>query len=248
MVVLNEPLEYRDGEALCEGYVAFDTSTHARRPCVLIAHAWDGPNEHIRAKASDLARMGHFGFVLDVYGKGVRGGATDDNTGLMAPYIGDRALLGRRLEAAVAAAKRHPFVDPDRLAVIGYCFGGLCALDLARRAPPGLRAAVSFHGMLHAPEAGPAEAITAKVLVLHGWRDPLSPPDDLLALARELTEAGADWQMIAYGRAAHAFTNPAAHNHRGGISYDEVTDHRSWTAMCSFLEESLGRSVTAAYR
>jgi dienelactone hydrolase len=240
MVVLSEPLEYRDGEVLCEGHVALNTLSRARRPCVLIAHAWDGPNGQVRAKASDLARMGYLGFALDVYGKGVRGGASDDNTELMAPYIGDRTLLRRRLLAALAAAKLHPFTDPSRIAVIGYCFGGLCALDLARAAPPGLRAAVTVHGMLHAPESTQTEAITAKVLVIHGWRDPLAPHQDVLALTRELSDAGSDWQMILYGQAAHAFTNLAANNHRDGIFYDETADRRSWAATCSFLEESLG--------
>jgi dienelactone hydrolase len=152
MVLLKEPLEYRDGEVLCEGHIALNTLSRAKRPCVLIAHAWDGPNEQIRAKASNLARMGYLGFALDVYGKGVRGGPSDDNTQLMALYIGDRTLLRRHLLAALAAAKLHPFTDPSRIAVIGYCFGGLCALDLARAAPPELRVAVSVHGMLRAPE------------------------------------------------------------------------------------------------
>jgi dienelactone hydrolase len=240
MVVLNESLEYGSGEVLCEGHVAFDTLSRARRPCVLIAHAWDGPNEQVRAKASDLARLGYLGFALDVYGKGVRGGAADDNTQLMAPYMGDRALLRRRLLAALSAARRHPFTNPNRIAVIGYCFGGLCALDLARAAPPGLLAAVSVHGMLRAPEFGHTEAITAKVLVIHGWKDPLAPHQDVLTLTRELSDAGSDWQVILYGQAAHAFTNPAANNHRDGIFYDETADRRSWAATCSFLEESLG--------
>src|ERR1700734_2723748 len=112
MDVLNEPLEYRDGEVLCEDHIAMNRSSRAMRPCVLIAHAWDGPNEQIRAKASDLARLGYLGFALDVYGKGIRGGASGDNTELMAPYIGDRALLRRRLLAAFAAARRHSFADP----------------------------------------------------------------------------------------------------------------------------------------
>jgi dienelactone hydrolase len=238
--VLNEPLEYRDGEVLCEGHVAFNTLSRARRPCVLIAHAWDGPNEQIRAKASDLARLGYLGFALDVYGKGIRGGASDDNTELMAPYIGDRALLRRRLLAAFAAARRHSFADPSRIAVIGYCFGGLCALDLARAAPPELRGVVSVHGSLNAPEFSHTRAITAKVLVIHGWKDPIAPEEDVLALTRELSDAGSDWQMLLYGQVAHAFTNPAANNRRSGIYYDETADRRSWVATCSFLEETLG--------
>jgi len=240
MVVMTEPLEYRDGEVLCEGHVAWNSLSRARRPCVLIAHAWDGPNEQVRAKASDLACMGYLGFALDVYGKGVRGGASDDNTELMAPYIGDRTLLKSRLLAALAAAKLHPFTDPNRIGIIGYCFGGLCALDLARAAPRELRAAVSVHGMLRAPASTKPEAIAAKVLVIHGWKDPLAPHEDVLTITRELSDAGSDWQIILYGQAAHAFTNLAAKNHRDGVFYDETADRRSWAATCSFLEESLG--------
>jgi dienelactone hydrolase len=238
--VLNERVEYWDGEVLCEGHVAVDPLSHARRPVVLIAHAWDGPNEQVLAKASDLARLGYLGFALDVYGKGIRGGASDDNTELMAPYIGDRALLRRRLLAALTAAKRHPLADRSRIAIIGYCFGGLCALDLARAAPPELQAAVSVHGSLNAPESSHTQQITAKILVIHGWKDPLVPQEDVLSLTRELSEAGSDWQMILYGQAAHAFTNPAANNHCGGIYYDETANRRSWSATCSFLEEILG--------
>jgi dienelactone hydrolase len=147
MNVLNEPLEYWDGQVLCEGHVALNTLSRVRRPCVLIAHAWDGPNEQVRDKASHLARMGYLGFALDVYGKGVRGGALDDNTELMAPYIDDRALLRRRLLAALAAAKLHPFTDPSRIAVIGYCFGGAMRARFGTCGSPGVagRGECSWH-------------------------------------------------------------------------------------------------------
>lgn len=234
------PLEYHDGGTICEGYVAYDASNGGKRPCVLIAHAWDGPNDDICAKALELAGMGYLGFALDVYGKGVRGGVHDDNSHLMAPFMNDRALLHRRLNAAFTAARRHPLTDPERMAVIGYCFGGLCALDLARSAPPGLRAAVSFHGVLQPPRPGPQASITARILILHGWRDALVASADVLAIARELTDAGADWQLTVYGRAMHAFTNPAINEPRDGIAYDAAADRHSWAAMTAFLEEVLG--------
>lgn len=238
------PLEYNDGGTICEGYVAYDASSGAKRPCVLIAHAWDGPNEYIRAKALELADLGYLGFALDVYGKGVRGGVHDDNSPLMTPFMNDRALLHRRLNAAFSAARRHPLTDPGRMAVIGYCFGGLCALDLARSVPPGLLAAVSFHGVLHPPRLGPQAAITARILILHGWRDTLVSSADVLAIARELSDAGAEWQLTVYGRAMHAFTNPAIHSPRDGIAYDAAADRHSWRAMRAFLEEALGSTDT----
>lgn len=235
----SEPLEYHEGDTICEGYAAYDASSSAKRPCVLIAHAWDGANDYIRAKALDLARMGYLGFALDVYGKGVRGGVNEDNSRLMAPFVSDRALLRRRLNAALAASKRHPLTDPERIAVIGYCFGGPCALDLARSVPPGLLAAVSFHGVLQPPRLGPQASITAKILILHGWKDTVAPSADVLAITRELSDAGADWQLTVYGRAMHAFTNPAVHDPQGGIAYGATAGRRSWAAMSGFLEEAL---------
>ncbi|WP_437725894.1 dienelactone hydrolase family protein [Sorangium sp. So ce861] len=236
-----ERLEYTEGETVCEAYVAHDASSAAKRPCVLLAHAWAGLNEAMHEKAAELAGLGYVGFALDVYGKGVRGGEMEDNSRLMAPFIEDRGLLRRRLEAGIAAARRHPLADPDRIAAIGYCFGGLCALDLARSAPPGLKGVVSFHGLLHPPNLGPQAPITASVLVLHGWEDPMAPPADVLALARELTEAKADWQIHAHGHAMHAFTYPGANLPQAGIQYDAAAARRSWAAMRSFLDEVLER-------
>ena len=240
MTLVGEPLEYDAGGTICEGYVAYDSSNGGKRPCVLIAHAWDGPNDGIRAKTVELAGMGYLGFALDVYGKGVRGGVHDDNSLLMAPFMNDRALLHHRLNAAFTAARLHSLTDPERVAVIGYCFGGLCALDMARSVPPGLLAAVSFHGVLQPPRLGPQAAITARILILHGWRDIVVPSADVLAITRELSDAGADWQLTVYGRAMHAFTNPAMDEPNKGIAYDAVADRRSWAAMSGFLEEALG--------
>jgi len=240
MTPVSGSLEYDAGGTICEGYVAYDASIGGKRPCVLIAHAWDGPNDDIRAKAEALAGMGYLGFALDVYGKGVRGGVHDDNSSLMAPFMNDRALLLRRLHAALAAAREHPLADSERMAVIGYCFGGLCALDLARSVPPGLLTAVSFHGVLHPPRLGPQADITARILILHGWRDTLVPPADVLAITRELSDAGAQWQLTAYGSAMHAFTNRAMDEPRNGIAYNAAADRHSWAAMRALLEETLG--------
>jgi dienelactone hydrolase len=157
----------------------------------------------------------------------------------MNPWMADRAALRQRLLAAVDAAAAHPMVDAERLAMMGYCFGGLCALDVARSADPRVRAAISFHGVYAPPNIGPQAPITASVLVLHGWEDPLTPPDATVALARELTAAGADWQIHAYGHTYHAFTARAAANKAGGVHYDEKADRRSWQALMNFLGEIL---------
>lgn len=232
-----EYVDYREGGTDCEAYVSWDKQSATRRPCVLLAHAWDGLNAPIREKADELAGLGYVAFALDVYGKGVRGGVADDNSRLMAPFMEDRALLRRRLLAGFRAALEHPLVDPERVAIIGYCFGGLCALDLARSAVAGLKAAVSFHGVLKPPHLGPQAPISAKVLILHGWEDPTGSSSDVLAVARELTEAGADWQLHAHGHAMHAFTYPGLNNPEAGLQYHPAAARRSWAAMRAFLDE-----------
>jgi dienelactone hydrolase len=235
-----ELIEYDDGDTVCEGWAAWQDRPGGPRPCVLVAHDWSGQNQGIRAVTERVARLGWVAFALDAYGKGVRGEETGDNTHLMTPMLADRALLRRRLLAGLAAAKRHPAVDPRRVAAIGYCFGGLCVLDLARAVAPDLLGVASFHGVFQPPGLGEQPPIAAKVLLLHGWDDPLAPPDAVLAIARELTDAKADWQLHAYGHALHAFTFQGAYMPERGIAYDAAADRRSWAALQGFLAELFG--------
>ncbi|QRN97129.1 dienelactone hydrolase family protein [Archangium violaceum] len=232
-------LDYSEGDSVFEAYVAHPPDVGTPRPCVLLAHEWSGLNGSMRAMAEKVARLGYVVFALDVYGKGIRGSETGDNSHLMGPLMGNRALLRRRLLAGLAAARRHPAVDADRIAAIGYCFGGLCVLDLARAAPPDLRGVVSIHGVFQPPNLGAQGPITTRVLLLHGWSDPLAPPADVVALARELTEAKAPWELHAYGHAQHAFTFVGANMPERGIVHHPEADRRSWAAMRTFLEEVL---------
>ena len=239
MSVASELVEYSEGGTTFEAYVAKPAGA-AKAPCVLVAHDWSGRNEGAHAAADRLAALGYVGFALDTYGKGVRGDQMGDNTHLMGPLLADRRLLRRRLIAALDAAKAHPAVDPQQIAAIGYCFGGLCVLDLARAAPPALKGVASFHGIFPPPNIGAQARITAKVLVLHGWDDPMAPPADAVALAKELTDAGADWQLHAYGHTMHAFTAAGADARERGILYNEAADKRSWAALKGFLAEVFG--------
>jgi len=232
-------LDYTDGEGVCEAYVAYDESQTSKRPCVLVSHQWSGQSDAERKRAEQLAQLGYVGFAIDVYGKGARGGLLADNSKLMQPFLDDRAMLRRRILAALAAAKNHPMVDPDRVGAIGYCFGGLCVLDLARSAAPGVKGVVSFHGIFHPPNLGEQAPITAKVLILHGYDDPMATPDHVLAIARELTEAKADWQLHAYGHTTHAFTAQGVNAPERGLVYNAAADRRSWIAMKNFFEEVL---------
>jgi dienelactone hydrolase len=157
----------------------------------------------------------------------------------MQPFLDDRATLRRRITAALDALKSHPLVDSDRVAAIGFCFGGLCVLDLARSVPPSLRGVVSFHGLFHPPKLGEQAKIEAKILMLHGYDDPMATPEHVVAIANELTQAKADWQLHAYGHTSHAFTNPEAQSPDHGLMYNATADRRSWLAMQNFLEEVL---------
>lgn len=230
--------DYADDGQACQAYVAVPEGA-GPFPCVLVAHDWAGKHEGMHQIADRMAALGYVGFALDVYGEGKVGDLAGDNSALMGPFVGDRAKLRRRLLAALEAAKAHPSVDAARVAVIGYCFGGLCALDLARAAPEGLKGAVSIHGLFIPPGLGEQGRITASVLALHGWDDPMAKPDSVLALADEMTKAGADWQIHAFGHTLHAFTNPGANNPAGGVKYDAKADRRSTAIMTDFLSEIL---------
>lgn len=230
-------IEYRDGETLLEGFLCYDEGLPGPRPAVLICHYAGGRDEFVERKARRLAWQGYACFALDNYGKGVRGGTLEQNRALMAPFMNDRRMLLQRLRAGLSTARSMPVIDARRIAVMGFCFGGLCALDLAR-ADEDIRGAVSFHGLLK-PSGFTEPKVRAKVLMMHGYDDPLAPPDDVLAVAREFSAAGADWQLHAYGNTVHAFTNPSAHNRAGGLQYDEAADRRSWHTLEEFLGEVL---------
>jgi dienelactone hydrolase len=132
-----------------------------------------------------------------------------------------------------------PAVERDAMAAIGFCFGGLCVLDLARHGMD-MKAVGAFHGLLTPPTEAPDEPISTKISVFHGWDDPFAPPSDVVALAAELTERGADWQLHAYGNAMHAFMAPFANAPERGISYDEKTARRAWASLVAFLGETFG--------
>jgi dienelactone hydrolase len=220
-----------------EGFIAYDETVDGARPGVLVAHAWMGQDDFARDKAVLLAELGYVGFALDVYGVGRRASDRAGAEALMMPLIEDRALLRARLNASLERIKAHEVVDATRTACIGFCFGGLCAIDLARSGAD-VTGVVSFHGLLMGADV-PNQRITAKILALHGWDDPLAPPDQVIAFTKEMTDAGVDWQLHAYGGTMHAFTNPNANDVDFGTVYHEAADRRSWQAMRDFFGEVL---------
>ncbi len=225
-----------DGDVLLEAFFAFDDAQVGRRPAVLINHTWVGRDDFVAEKAIKLAELGYVGFAVDMYGKGVLGTSPEQNSLLMQPFMEDRLLLQKRMQAALYAVRLLPWVDDHNIAAIGFCFGGLCVLDLARSGSD-VKGVVSFHGLLGAPTQTQGKLIKAKVLALHGHDDPLATPDQVIAFEQEMTLAGVDWQLQCYGHTAHAFTNPLANDPDNGMVYRAHADSRSWLAMKNFLSE-----------
>jgi len=238
MPISIQPHEYKIGATTFDGALARDDARQEARPCVMIFHGWEGRSDGQLEFADRLARLGFAAFACDLFGKGIRGDMAKDNSALIAPFLEDRGMLRERLLANVAAVRKLPGVRPDRIAAIGFCFGGLCVLDLAR-AGSDVRAVVSFHGLFVPPQGVEKRAIRARVIAYHGWDDPMVPPAHVHALGAELTAAGADWQLHAFGQTKHAFMVHGANRPEAGIQYDERSARRAWQGAVAFLEEAL---------
>lgn len=235
--IRTETVQYREGDTVLEGYLAYDDSVQGKRPGVLVVHEWHGLNDYARKRAGMIASLGYVAFAADIYGKGVRPRDASEAAALSGKYKSDRRLLRARVGAGLDALRSQPLVDASRLAAIGHCFGGTAALELARSGAP-LSGVVSFHGGLDSPTPGDAANIRGKVLALHGADDPFVKPAEVAAFQEEMRRAGVDWQMVYYGGAVHSFTNPASGSDKSkGVAYDERADRRSWEAMKDFLTE-----------
>ncbi|MGV6819473.1 MAG: dienelactone hydrolase family protein [Parvularcula sp.] len=230
--------EYRDRDMTCEGFVALPSGPPKK--VVLICHAWGGPGKNERLKAELIAgSLGYAAFAIDVYGKGQRGSTVEECEALMTPLMQDRAELQIRLRAGIEASKHLSGIDHTERAAVGYCFGGLCALDMAR-AGMDVTGVASFHALLGKAENLDGRAIKAKVIAFHGWDDPMATPEDVRSFTEEMTAAKADWQLHAFGGVKHAFTTQGAHNEEMGTIYNADADRRSWAGLRSFLAEILG--------
>jgi dienelactone hydrolase len=235
--VHTETIVYKDGDRALEGYLAYPEGAGGPPPGVLVVHDWSGPGPYSRRRAEQLAETGLVAFAVDMYGQGVRPTTTEEKARQAGIYRSDRALMRTRARAGLDVLRANPKVDPNRIAAIGYCFGGGAALELARSGAP-LAGVVSFHGNLDTTNPADAKAIRAKVLVFHGAEDPYVPSEQVAAFQAEMKHAGVDYQLIAYGGAVHAFTQKEAGNDNStGASYNEAADRRSWQAMMDFFAE-----------
>jgi len=229
-------IEYSCGDARLVGRVAVPSELAGPRgPGVLVAPDWAGCGEAAHAHARALAELGYVGFALDMYGQGRTGSTNEERSALMAEVKADRRVLMERINAALTTLKQQPEVDPDRTGALGFCFGGLCVLDLARSGAD-VSGVVSMHGLLDRPDPALCKPIRAKVLVCHGYRDPMAPPEHMLGLCQELAAANCEFQLHAYGDAKHSFTNPLADNPVTG-AYHEPTAKRALRSMRDFFAD-----------
>ena len=236
-----ETVEYRHGDAVLEGYLAYNSHLDHPVPGVLVVHEWKGLNEYAKRRARELAELGYVAFAIDMYGKGIRAADHAEAGRLSGIYRSDRRLMRDRARAGLNVLTSQPLVDQTRVAAIGYCFGGTTVLELARDGAD-LVAVASFHGGLGTPHPEDAQQIKGKVLVLQGADDSFTLPE-LPAFKEEMAKTSVDWRVIEYQGAVHSFTVPEAGNDPStGMAYNADADRKSWVAMRHLFEEVFGTS------
>ena len=235
--VKTQVVEYRHGDTVLEGYLAYDDAVAEKRPGVVVVHEWTGLDDYAKRRAEQLAGLGYVALAIDMYGKGVRPIDDKEAAALAGKYRGDRKLMRERAAAGLDVLRNNSMTDPRRVAAVGYCFGGTVVLEMARSGAP-LAGVVSFHGGLDTPTPADARNIKGKVLALHGADDPFAPAAQRAAFEDEMRKGGVDWQLVVYGGAVHGFTNPDNGTDKSkGLAYDAAADRRSWQAMKDFFSE-----------
>src|SRR5262245_4511673 len=233
-MIQTESRRYNDGDEALTGVFAWDDTADGRRSGILVIHGGAGVDDHARGRARRFAEAGFVAFACDMYGESVKG-----NRERVIKHIGDlrrnREALCRRAQSGVDVLASHPQVD-GRFAAVGYCFGGMVALELARGGVD-LGAVVSVHGSLETTAPAEPASIKSRILVCHGALDPHAPPAQDPGFLEEMNRAGADYQLIVYGGAMHGFTHEAAVQPVNGVAYHALTDRRSSRAIHEFLRE-----------
>lgn len=233
--IQTETIDYQDGDTKLKGHLVYDDSIEGKRPGIIVAHEWWGLNDYAKERAAMLAELGYVAFALDMYGDDKVTSHAPDAKGWMQQITGNIDAWQSRAMAGLDVLKANELVDTDKLAAIGYCFGGATVMQMAYGGAD-LDGVVSFHGSL--PPAPEGAKITPKVLAAHGYDDGFVPPEKVDAFEQSLTAAGADWQLVVYSGARHAFTNPNAGDYGiDMVQYNAKADRRSWALMQGFLDE-----------
>ncbi len=238
--IVTQVIPYTQNGTALKGFLAYDDAVTGKRPGVLVVHEYWGLNEFAKERAEKLAQMGYVALAADMYGEG-KVTQNPEEARQLAGHIRSTPLMRQRAQAALQVLAAQKLVDPQRLAAIGFCFGGTTVLELAYSGAP-VRGVVSFHGGLTVPKPEDWQNIKASFLILHGAEDPHIKPEDIKAFQEAMRQSGADWQMNFYGGAVHSFANPAAGTDKSkGVAYDVRAATRSWQAMQLFLQEIFNR-------
>jgi dienelactone hydrolase len=231
-----KPITYSDGTQKLNGFAAVPAKALKQKPGILILPAWKGISNHSKETAEKLSKLGYYAFIADIYGEG-NYPTTPEEAGKQAgKYKNDYTAYQKRISLALEQLIKSG-ADANNIVIIGYCFGGTGALEAAR-AGLQIRGVVSFHGGLGKDASRPIKPINTKVLVLHGADDPHVPQKEIELFQKEMKDSNADWQMIYYSNAVHAFTEKEAGNDNSkGAAYNEKADKRSWNHFMLFLDE-----------
>jgi dienelactone hydrolase len=239
--VQGQEVTYQAGATQLHGYLASDPASTAKRPGILVVHEWWGHDEYARDRARMLAERGYTALALDMYGEGRQADHPQDAGKFAGEVRRNLPLAKERFTAAMEALRQHPTVDGERIAAIGYCFGGSVVLEMAR-AGLDLDAVASFHGSLETSNPAQSGMVKARVLVANGADDPMIPAEQVAAFRQEMEAAGVDYRLLNYPGAKHSFTNPRAdlygEKFNLPLAYDAEADRQSWQALLEFLAET----------
>ncbi len=239
--VITKTVDYEQGGVKLKGWLAYDDSTTAKRPGVLLVHEWWGLTDFVKGRAEELARLGYVAFAADMYGAGV---STEDpkKAGELSGQFYGKPLMAERARAGLDQLLATGLVAEGKTAAIGFCFGGAVSQALAYSGAP-VTAVVSFHGSLIPAPAGASNK--AHILMLHGAADTFISADQIAAFQKSMKDGNFDWQWVSYPGAVHAFTNPGAtalgKKYGMNIAYNEAAATASWARMQEFFQTLFGR-------
>lgn len=237
--VKSKEVTYNANGTTLKGFLAYDASSKEKRPGVIVVHEWWGHNEYARTRAKMLAELGYVALAVDMYGDGKTADHPDNAAKFMNEAFSDMALFKKKFEAGLALLKSQPQTDPEKMAAIGYCFGGATVLGMAR-AGVDLDGVVSFHGMLATETPAQKGSVKASILAFHGGNDPFVPKEQADAFKKEMTDAEVDFTFVEFEGVQHSFTNPGStevgKKYELPLVYNEDADKKSWAQMIEFLQ------------
>lgn len=237
--LVEQQIDYKEGDTTLKGFIVYDEAVKGKRPGVLVVHEWWGHNEYARERARKLAKLGYVALAVDMYGDGKTADHPEDAQKFYNEIMQNMPLGKARFLAALKTLNSHSAVDGDKIAAIGYCFGGSIVLEMAREGID-LDGVVSFHGALSTSTPAQTNTVKAKVLVAHGGADPFIPGEQILGFIDEMNKAGVDYQFEIYSNAKHAFTNPGADKFGAKfnlpLEYNKQADMASWDEMQRFFD------------